>query len=245
MKAKTQQSKTPKQSKAKPEPVKQAEPVEQARINFDTAVTEAKGHIWSKEFHETKIGELADRLEPKYGAQTLAKFAEAIGLAYETVKKYRTVFRKYKDTPIGETSTSFAVKSSLAAVPEAADIIMAKPEMTTPEARGIASAHRSSTKKAKPFKTRDEPGWLRDAVADALKARTKYGRAKPEDFDPEVLRVVFPNLGKAVASLREGENTYRLVADLMEAAAAKPDSAAPTHHEPMFEDAKPVPEAAE
>jgi hypothetical protein len=46
------------------------------------------------------LGELADSIEPKYGKGTLESFAEAIGIEYNTLKGYRTVWRKWKDASV-------------------------------------------------------------------------------------------------------------------------------------------------
>ena len=51
---------------------------------------------------------MADKLEPKYGEETLFQFAADIGIDYETLKTYRTTYRAWKDEPESHTSFSIA-----------------------------------------------------------------------------------------------------------------------------------------
>jgi hypothetical protein len=54
------------------------------------------------------LGELADSIEPKYGKGTLESFAEAIGIEYNTLKGYRTVWRKLKGASVRPHNYSLA-----------------------------------------------------------------------------------------------------------------------------------------
>ena len=61
-------------------------------IDFNKAVTEGKKIVAKAlKSHEMRLGELADRVEPKYGDKTLAKFAAAIGLHVATLNRCRSL----------------------------------------------------------------------------------------------------------------------------------------------------------
>ena len=105
-------------------------------IQFDEAVAQARQHIEAVQYHERKLGELADRLEPKYGDETLAKFAEEIGVSVAHLSRCRSTYRAYKDQDIKETTPNFAVLAALQAHPLRAEIIKAKsPNLTVRQAR--------------------------------------------------------------------------------------------------------------
>jgi hypothetical protein len=55
-----------------------------------------------------KLGELADGIEPKYGKGTLESFADEIGIEYNTLKGYRTVWRAWKDVSVLPRNYSLA-----------------------------------------------------------------------------------------------------------------------------------------
>ena len=54
------------------------------------------------------LGELADTIETVYGDNSLEDFAEAIGIEYNTLKGYRTVWRKWKNSPVKPRNYSLA-----------------------------------------------------------------------------------------------------------------------------------------
>jgi hypothetical protein len=45
---------------------------------------------------QMRLGELADKLEPRYGDRTVAKFAAEIGIAACTLKRCLSVYRAWK-----------------------------------------------------------------------------------------------------------------------------------------------------
>src|SRR6266481_5382098 len=69
-------------------------------IPFDEAVREGKeilARSADAERDQLRLGEIADKLEPKYDDQTLAKYAKRIGIEQSTLNHYRTVYRHWKD----------------------------------------------------------------------------------------------------------------------------------------------------
>ena len=59
------------------------------KIDFDAAVHEAKQLLKQISSNQIRLGELADKLEPKYGARKLGRFAAELGIAACTVERYR------------------------------------------------------------------------------------------------------------------------------------------------------------
>jgi hypothetical protein len=82
-------------------------------FDYDEAVAEAKQIIAEKDSSREwlRLGELADKLEPRYGEQTLKRFAKDIGIAACTLERHRSVFRAWpKEAPAPK---SYAVAQEL------------------------------------------------------------------------------------------------------------------------------------
>src|SRR6516165_10066583 len=107
-------------------------------IPYDKAVREGQAilaKIDDAERGQLRLGELAHKLEKKYGDRTLAKFAAEIGVAKCTLDRYQTVYRAWegKLAP-GPISTSYAVLRELQTHPDRAQIIRKNPNLTKREA---------------------------------------------------------------------------------------------------------------
>ena len=87
-------------------------------------------HISGNQF---KLGELADRIEKKYGDDTLGEFAEVIGIDYNTLKSYRYVHRKWKASAV--KPKNFSVARSLANYKDKDQYIKNDPNVTERQAR--------------------------------------------------------------------------------------------------------------
>lgn len=87
--------------------------------------------------YQWKVGDIVNKLEPKYGDETLRKFAEKIAVPYSTVRQYRTVSSAY---PEDDGRPSFSVAKELVSHPDRA--ALAKAVTTTREARALAREHR-------------------------------------------------------------------------------------------------------
>lgn len=53
-----------------------------------------------KDQSQWKLGELADRVETKYGSNSIGVFATSIGVNKNSLLRYRDVYRKFKDREI-------------------------------------------------------------------------------------------------------------------------------------------------
>src|SRR5262245_42978698 len=68
-----------------------------AAIFYDDAVEEAKKILKQFDSGQMRLGELADKIEPKYGEHTLERFAADIGVAPCTLERYRSVYRAWPE----------------------------------------------------------------------------------------------------------------------------------------------------
>src|SRR5262245_52841077 len=82
---------------------------------------------------EMGLGELSDRLQPKYGDKTLERFAEAIGLPVARLNRCRSVYRAYRDKDIKAPAPKFAVLQALQGHPLRDEIIKERPNLTKRE----------------------------------------------------------------------------------------------------------------
>jgi len=114
-------------------------------IDFNKAVAEGKKIVTTAlKAHEIRLGELADRVEPKYGDKTLAKFAIAIGLSVATVSRCRSVYRAWKKIKIKGPSPKSGVLHALATHPAKEEIIKTNPKLTVREARTLMRDYRKA-----------------------------------------------------------------------------------------------------
>jgi hypothetical protein len=93
------------------------------------------------------LGELANKIETKYGDGTLEDFAEAIGIAYSTLKNCRHVHRKWKASPV--KPKSFSVAKALASYKDKDEYISSHPSATEKEARTFVRAARELDRERK------------------------------------------------------------------------------------------------
>jgi hypothetical protein len=119
-------------------------------IPYERAVRESQEillNIEAAERGQLRLGELADKLEPKYGDRTLAKFADEIGVAKCTLDRYRTVWRAWegKLAP-GPNFISYAVLRELATHDDREEIIRKQPDLTKRKAHDLMRKQASATK---------------------------------------------------------------------------------------------------
>ena len=69
------------------------------QIKYDEAVIRGKRLVEIIHPSEIELGMIADKLEPKYGKQTLRRYAEELPIDYNTLKGYRATYRAWKDKP--------------------------------------------------------------------------------------------------------------------------------------------------
>lgn len=186
-------------------------------INYDEAVSEARQIIATIESNEMKLGELADRLEPRYGEQTLKKFAQEIGIAVCTLERRRSVYRAWKDIP-APAPISFSVAQELAAHPERARLITEQPNLTKGQARKLTRAWRKKDQEEKAsdvWELKEMKRWFKDLVeraSDALRDGEMTNK-HPNPAERLILRqVVEPTM---LATIRQGGEALIKLADFL------------------------------
>jgi hypothetical protein len=104
-------------------------PTEQ--IPWKDAVREGKEILAREREDKLRLGEIADKVEPKYRKETLAKLAEALGISKSTLNHCRTTYRAWEGIlPPGAKSTPYAVLEVLATVDDREALITADPKMS-------------------------------------------------------------------------------------------------------------------
>jgi hypothetical protein len=103
--------------------------------------------------NDDALGELADKIETKYGDGTLEDFAEAIGIAYSTLKNCRHVHRRWKASPV--KPKTFSVAKALASYKDKDQYIQQHPNVTEKEARTYVRAYKKAAKEKKEMETLD------------------------------------------------------------------------------------------
>jgi hypothetical protein len=102
-------------------------------IPYDDAVEQGKHLLNLMRDYQHELGQLAYKLEPKYGDQTLQHFASEIGLDYETLKTYRTTYKAWKDEP--DRPASFSVARALNRHPQKYQMFLENEDMSVQDAK--------------------------------------------------------------------------------------------------------------
>jgi hypothetical protein len=102
-------------------------------IPYDDAVEQGKHLLNLMRDYQNELGQLAYKLEPKYGDQTLERFASEIGIDYETLKTYRTTYKAWKDEPA--RPASFSVARALNRHPQKYQIFLDNEDMSVQHAK--------------------------------------------------------------------------------------------------------------
>jgi hypothetical protein len=161
-------------------------------LSFEDACVEGKRLVEEMNAKDDsvqwRLGELADLIEPKYGAKTLSKFAHRIGRAPCTVKRYRTVYRAWKDfLPKNAPGLRFpySVARELAGIVDRESresLIERMPTMTKSQAATFRKAHQNPESE-----TEEIDRWWKDSIKRANK---DLGDEKYLDVDRHILRRV-------------------------------------------------------
>jgi hypothetical protein len=193
-------------------------------IDFDAAVSEGKEILARAEGDQMRLAELADGIEPRYGDQTLERFAREIGVAACTLKRRRSVYRAWKD--IGAPAPQcYAVAQELATHPDRANIIRTNPDITKRQARQIMRERQRAEVVAAPrdWRRNEWRRWFQAVVQLATKA-IRDGAVADQPVAPEVRQilreVIEPHL---LQTLRDGGEALIRLADFLEALIAEPE----------------------
>jgi hypothetical protein len=196
-------------------------------INFDEVVSELKQIVDKGERDNWRLGELAYRVEPRYGDKTLAKLAkENGGIAECTLRRRRNVYQAWKIEIQAATPESFSVAQELQAHPERGKIIEEKPRITTREARQKMRDYNEQKQKADPNHGVEKmKTWL-----DGLLTRASRAMADADwisNLEPEQrnnLKKVIKKDLKLLDEPREAVKAWTTVTDALQRLADEPAS---------------------
>jgi hypothetical protein len=104
-------------------------------ISWDEAVEEGMRLVENLEANQMRIGEIADRIEPKYGESTLSEYAQVLKKSVSTVQNYRSVYRAWHEDVKVKNAPKFSVAKALVKHPNRAAIVEERPGITEREAQ--------------------------------------------------------------------------------------------------------------
>jgi hypothetical protein len=156
-----------------------------ASVDFDKAdIALGKRLVKQHDRNQFAMGELADRIETKYGDNTLEDFSAVIGIAYSTLKDCRHVHRKWKDSPV--KPRNFSVAKALASYKDKDQYIQEFHDATELEARAYVRRSKKDAKETKARETIDaERGGIKPPLGNWSKATEKLTK--------EIKKYVFDN----------------------------------------------------
>lgn len=116
-------------------------------IDYDEAVRVAHE---LEERRQWVLGDLANRLKPKYGAETLQRFADDIGVHYNTLRDYRAVVRNWPETEEQNHGrpSNWSVAKELYAQEDRYELVAENPDMNSHEARVLVAERKGVVKPA-------------------------------------------------------------------------------------------------
>lgn len=103
-------------------------------IPYDEAIKQVNALIGDAEKIQWKLGQIADRIQPKYGKATLEAFAHEVGVNYKTLLHYQRVYRAYGVEISERPEISFSAAAVLVKHPDRVRLLTEKPTMTYREA---------------------------------------------------------------------------------------------------------------
>jgi hypothetical protein len=128
-------------------------------FTWDEAVERAKNLHNYVEASQLKLGKLASKINTRYGEQSLEKFAEETGIPFETLKRYRSVWRAWETQP--RTPVRYSVARALARIPDKERVF----DRLVDETGGLGPVtEEAALKAAKEYRKERSAGKYRDFV---------------------------------------------------------------------------------
>ncbi|HZP69240.1 MAG TPA: hypothetical protein VFB29_04790 [Pseudolabrys sp.] len=143
-------------------------------LGFEDAVQQAKDILYQADRASLRLGEIADRVEPRYGDETLKKLANTIGVSPRTLERHRDVFRAWKEIPAPERElVTYSIAKELETHPDRFKIIKGNPNLTKVEAHQLMREYRQ----------RNEGKTTAQAGDDEREAKVKWQSDLPLRLD--------------------------------------------------------------
>jgi hypothetical protein len=160
-------------------------------IPYDAAVKEGleiTSEIEDAQRKQLRLGELAARIERKYGDRTIAKFAKEIGIASCTLHRHQTTWEAWDGQgKVAPGPVSYSVLRELKDVPERLKIVTENPQITRREVAELRRAHEGKPKNKSRDRLDEKKRWLRRLHSLANEATRA---AEVVDNDNEQMRAL-------------------------------------------------------
>jgi hypothetical protein len=196
-------------------------PTTASEIDFEDAVHEAKQILDRIDSNRMRLGELAHKLEPRHGEQTLLHFAREIGVAVCTLARHRDVYRAWEGFCAPGRKLGYAVARELATHPDRGEIVRSNPAITKREAQARMRAYRKSVSAPPADPTVEDPAEALPAYQRSLllRARKAIAAAQVEDwaeFDLENYQMEMEVDAALVQVAKQAAQDWARVADCLE-----------------------------
>jgi hypothetical protein len=104
-------------------------------ISWDEAVEEGLRLSKDLEASQTRFGEIAYRLEPKYGESTLVRYAQVMKMNINILQNCSSVYRVWHEDLKVKNLPKFSIAKALVKHPERAEIVEERPDIIEREAK--------------------------------------------------------------------------------------------------------------
>jgi hypothetical protein len=141
---------------------------------YQQMVKSARAIVQRQEQDNWELGALASKVEKKYGEARLERFAEDIGINYNTLMHCRQTFLAWQKW--GRPQISFWAAYALNKHPDRIDIARKNPTITDDQARGVARRYKAKVKANKEAEK---------AKKQAAKSKSKDGPEPGPEPEPE------------------------------------------------------------
>jgi len=113
-------------------------------VPYDEGVVEGKKIMTEIEDRNWRLGDLANHVEPKYGENTLVRFAQDIGVPFNTLRNWRKIVKAWQEY---DRPRSFCIAADLVTLPNRAEIVRDNPNISSSAARKLAKEYRAAAVK--------------------------------------------------------------------------------------------------
>jgi hypothetical protein len=156
--------------------------------------------------HQWKLGDLAREVETNYGENSLAKYATALNMEYNTLRRYRDVAKAFPES--ATRVADWSVCRELAAQSDRVELVASK-QWTVAEARGLVNQRKREADQAKTYPERN-PTSNRNPRQPKQSNRSE----SPEPANKENHMGTEEQIQTCLKSLREGKTPTQIAREM-------------------------------
>jgi hypothetical protein len=181
-------------------------------IQYDDAVLKVKT-IDQK--YQWILGEIASKLEPKYGERTLERFAEDIGRNFNTLKGYQATYLSWKTEKVVPLTFSVAQKLNPLPSEKKQEILEENPNITRDEARAVVKEFKKNLfEKSNNIKEFPKPVPQKPPTEEELEFH-KYREPPPREL-PDIEKYLDQIVAKMLKDMRNWGNDLEKIIEYKE-----------------------------